>query len=64
MPKTPDTGEPNPEAAKLTPQVYGQLRKLAGRYLQREGGYHTAAHRIGPRGLHPHGGHRQDRLGG
>jgi len=41
MPRKPDTGEPSPDAAELTPQVYGQLRKLAGRYLQREGGYHT-----------------------
>ena len=41
MPKKPDNEGPNPEAAKLAPEVYGELRDLAGRYLQREGGYHT-----------------------
>lgn len=41
MPRRPDDDGPNPEAAKLAPQVYRELRDLAGRYLQREGIYHT-----------------------
>jgi len=41
MPTPSDPKPPSSDADKLTPQVYDQLRDLARRYLQREGGYHT-----------------------
>lgn len=43
MPTEPDPDSPTKgaDAAKMTPEVYGELRVLARRYLQRERGYHT-----------------------
>lgn len=43
MSNTPDPGTPikGADAAKMTPQVYGELRALAKRYLGRERGYQT-----------------------